>query len=169
MRPLFSRHILSCLTLTIILLLPTLAHAGKKTHLLVPIGDIINIETNVVPNDNSGGHEFRYDGGGGPVFSTPAGWSFVVTDVSAYPNTSSFASSNQYWVFINIDGGGSRTFSARWTGGGGFYQSLTTGMVMPPGTTPTARATTFSSDGVVVQIRGYFIKGNGLETRTSRF
>lgn len=152
----------------LVLLVSTSASAGgKKTHLGGTSDQILNLVTSVLPNDNSGGHTFRYDYSG-PSFSVPEKYSFVVTDISVTPE-GSFAPTENYLVVINIDNGGSRLFVARFTGGGGFYHSLTTGLVMPSGTTPTARNTTSSTSGVSVQLRGYYLKGDGLPSNTSAF
>ena len=140
---------------------------GKKTHVGGSSSQILNLVTSVLPNDNSGGHTFQNDYSG-PSFSVPEKYSFVVTDISVLPE-GSFAPTDNYLVVINIDNAGSRLFIARFTGGGGFYQSLTTGLVMPSGTTPTARNTTSSSNTVSVQLRGYYVKGDGIPSNTSPF
>jgi hypothetical protein len=152
----------------VVVLAATSASAGgKKTHVGGNSSQILNLVTSVVPNDNSGGHTFQSDYSG-PTFSVPEKYSFVVTDISVLPQ-GSFAPTENYLVVINIDNGGSRLFIAQFTGGGGFYQSLTTGLVMPAGTTPTARNTISSSNSVSVQLRGYYVKGEGHPSNTSPF
>jgi hypothetical protein len=165
MRLSFRPLILTAFVLTV-LLLPASADAGKKTHLGVPIGDLVSLETLVVPNDNSSGHQFFYDRTG-PAFSVPDKWSLVVTDIAIQQNSGTFSSSDLHLVVINF--GLNRSMFLRWTGGGGFYRSMTTGIVIPPGSTPTVRNTDYSTYGVIVQIEGYLVKGEGLPDGAPRF
>jgi len=143
------------------------AGPGKKTHLGVKTDQIVSLTTGVLPNDNSGGHEFGYDSTSGPFpFAVPEKYSFVVTDVQVLPNTPPVP--GDFLVVINIGAQGSRTFDVAFSGVA-FYQSLTTGFVVPGGTTPTARNTTFSTAEVSVKLQGYYVKGSGLPEREPAF
>jgi hypothetical protein len=136
------------------------AAGGKKTHVGVPPRQILNLESDSLPNDNSGGHTLNYDSSG-EVFVVPQGFSFVATDVAIQVGTANPAPTDAYGVVMNFDNGGSRTYIARFFGEG-FYQHFATGYVMPPGTTPTARNGPESANTVTVQIQGYLVKAAGL-------
>lgn len=154
-----QRSILPCLAI-LVLFGSSEALAGSKTHVGVKSDGIVSLVTSgAVPNDNSGGHQFFYDSTLGDPFVVPEKASFVVTDIQILPG--SFPSSGTYFVVIDFSSGGSRSFEAAFTGNT-FYQSLTTGFVIPGGTTPSVRNTTFSTDSVSVSIQGYVVKGSGL-------
>lgn len=152
----------------VVLLVSASASAGgKKTHLGGSSDQILNLVTQGMPNDNSGGHMFQYDDTG-PSFSVPENYSFVVTDISVTPQ-GSFAPTENFLVVIQLDEIGYRTFVARFTGGGGFYHSFSAGLVIPSGSAPTARNTTSSTSAVTVEMRGYYVKGDGLPPREPVF
>jgi hypothetical protein len=158
-------RILVCLALASGLLAPAAAlAASKKTHLGVPSKQIVNLETNQVPNDNSGGALFRYDRSGAE-FAIPPGYSFVVTDVLVQPanppNTT-----DVYLVVLNFGG---RLFEASFVGSELRHYPLVGGMVINAGAVPDARNTTSSSAPVDVQLLGYFVKGEGLDGGESLF
>jgi hypothetical protein len=157
--------ILSCLAI-LVLFGSSEALAGSKTHVGVKSSEIVSLTTGTVPNDNSGGHGFFYDSTSGGPFVVPEKSSFVVTDIQILPG--SFPSSGNYLVVIAFGNQQSRTFDAAFTGNS-FYQSLTTGFVIPGGTTPIARNTTSSTDSVSVKIQGYVVKGSGLAERDPAF
>jgi hypothetical protein len=152
----------------------TQAAPGKPTHLGVPPDRVVNVVTAVLPNNNVGGHLFSYDSdNGGPTFAVPAKMVFVVTDILIRPQPIPFpgtaAASDLYLVVVNLGPQGSRIFTAQFTGLGHFAQSFSGGFVIQGGTQPTARNTTFSAHGVVVQMLGYFLDGEAIPELTSPF
>jgi hypothetical protein len=144
------------------------APPSKLTHLGVPPNQVVNAVTAVVPNNNTGGHVFRHDISG-PNFTVPEKMVFVVTDIFIRPEPVAGAASDVFLVVVNLGPTGSRIFTAQFTGVGQFYQSLGGGMVIPGGTTPTARNTTTSPRGVVVQMLGYLVDGEAIPENTSPF
>ena len=137
---------------------PSAARAGgKKTHLGVPVNQIVNIRTEQIANDNAGGALFRYDREGDP-FVIPDDFSFVVTDILVEPTTG-INTTDPYLVVVNLGG---RLFQARFVGAQTQHYELGGAMVMPGGAVPEARNTTSSTGPCEVQILGYFIKGRGL-------
>lgn len=144
------------------------ALAGAKTHVGVKSNEIVSLTTSVaIPNDNSDGYGFYYDSTiGGPPFVVPEKSSFVVTDIQI--RTGSFPASGTYLVVIAFGNLQRRTFVAAFTGHS-FYQSLTTGFVIPGGATPIARNTATSTGSVSVHIQGYIVKGDGLAEREPAF
>jgi hypothetical protein len=153
-----ARRAAFCLFLLAVALAPDAARAGgKKTHLGVPANQIVNLQTQNIPNDNAGGALFRYDREGDEFF-VPAGYSFVVTDIfilpSNLPNTT-----DAYLVVVNLGG---RLFQAQFIGAQTQHYDLGGGMVIKSGSVPEARNTTFSSYACEVKLLGYFVKGEGL-------
>src|SRR5262245_10307448 len=57
-----------------------------STHLNVPVKDIVNLESFCIANDNSLTNQFYYDRQLNAPFSIPHGFSFVVTDITVFPN-----------------------------------------------------------------------------------
>jgi hypothetical protein len=151
------------LAISVLLLSVTSAAAAGKSHVTAPPNQILNLRA-FAPNDNSGGHSFTYDQSG-PEFTVPNGFVFVVTDVRILPNLGTFSAASSYLVVINFDDGGSRTLIASFLGAG-YDRSFTTGFVIPSGTTPTARNTTFSFEDVAVYLQGYLTKGSALPANT---
>jgi hypothetical protein len=141
-----------------LVLVPGAARAGaKKTHLGVPVKQIVNLRTENIPNDNAGGALFRYDREGDP-FAVPPGFSFVVTDIFVDP-VSPPNTTDAYLVVVNLGG---RLFDAKFIGAETRHFPLAGGMVIPAAAIPDARNTTFSSGACEVQLLGYFVKGEGL-------
>jgi len=135
--------------------------SGKKTHLGVPPSQIVNLHTQTLLNDNSGGNTFFYDRMGSSEFIVPPKYSFVVTDVILAPND--LSETDDYLVVVNIGPNGSRTFAVRSVNQRELHFAFTGGMVMPSGHTPTARNTTFSTNSCEIQLLGYFVKGKALD------
>ena len=145
---------ISLLALTV-----TSASAGGQTHVTALAGRILNLRA-FPHNDNSGGHMFSFDQSG-PVFTVPASFVFVVTDVRILPDVGTFLPNFSYLVVINFDEVGSRTLDVGFLGAG-YDRSFTTGFVIPSGATPTLRNTAFSFAGVEASLQGYLTKGSAL-------
>ena len=132
------------------------------THLGVQINQIVNLVTMQLPKDNRP-YPFYYDRQPNALFSIPAGFSFVITDIIINPEVTSFSSGQFYLVVITI--AGSRSFTVRCDGQTGHYP-LTGGLVIPDPTghpmpaegCVTARNTTFSTGPIEVQLLGYFVR-----------
>jgi len=131
------------------------------THLNVPVGQITNLLTMQLPKDNTS-HPFFYDRQASAPFNTPAGFSFIITDLIVNPEVTNFAVGQFYLVVITIDGARSLTVRCD---GRSTHQALSAGLVIPDSSLPapgakglTARNTTFSSGPVEVQLLGYFVK-----------
>jgi hypothetical protein len=149
-----------------LLLLPAASASagGKKTHLGVPLGQILNLSTQVVPNDNTGGHTFGYDYNG-PTFVVPQGYSFVVTDIEVVPAVAGFNPSDEYRTDIYFDPAG-RFLTAAFLGAS-YNHSFASGFVIASGATPTVSNSAVSAYPVVVQLQGYLTKGSGLPPKTA--
>ena len=156
MRPALVRSVIAALAF-LVLTVTSASAGGGKTHVAVPVGQILNLVSEVAPNDNSGGHGFMFDNLG-PPFTVPNGFSFVATDMQIHTVTG-VAPTDHFLVVIEI-GGGSRFFDADYFGAA-FYHSFQTGFVVPSGTTPTVRNSTGTAP-VSVQLQGYLVKGSGL-------
>ncbi len=131
------------------------------THLGIPVGQITNLVTMQLPKDNHA-KPFYFDRDAGAQFTTPAGFSFVITDVIVNPEVTNFAAGQFYLVVVTVDGARSITIRCD---GHTKHLGLAGGLVVPdpsvPATGPkgvTARNTTFSSGPVEVQLLGYFVK-----------
>lgn len=133
-----------------------------KTHVGVPVHQIVHLETFNVDNDNSGGDIFYYDRQVNAPFSVPEGFSFIVTDLFVDPATVGVDDSKYYLTVVNLTAQGIRTYTAAFGGTDTHHVRFTGGMVIPGGTEPTARNTTSSATDVGVRMIGYFVKGNGL-------
>jgi hypothetical protein len=144
--------------LALLVLTATSASAGGKTHVAVPVGQILNLVSEVAPNDNSGGHGFSFDNSG-PPFLVPKGFAFVATDVQIRA-VSAVAPTDHFVVFVNFDTSSSRFFQADYSGSI-FYHTFQTGFVSAAETTPTVRTSTGTA-GVVVHLQGYLVKGAAL-------
>ena len=137
------------------------------THLNVPVGNIVNLVTMQLNNNNTAAL-FYYDRQPGSEFNVPQGYSFVVTDIIVNPENSKPILPDQYYlVVVTIDGG--RSFTVRCNGYTAHYP-LSGGLTIPPSKGHcdpiiklNARNTTFSTGPVEVQLLGYFIKGVALE------
>lgn len=140
-----------------------------KTHLAVPVNHIVHVETFSVDNDNTGGHGFFYDRGSNSPFLVPDGFSFVVTDVFVEPESVGVNDSRYYLAVIGLAPGEARSFTARFGGTATYHAAFSGGMVIPGGTQPTARNTTFSSTDIGVRMLGYFVEGDGLPPDTAPF
>jgi hypothetical protein len=162
MRPAFIRSVLAALAF-LVLTVTSASAGGGKTHVAVPVGQILSLVSEVAPNDNSGGHGFNFDNSG-PPFVVPKGFSFVATDMQIHP-ASGVAATDHFVVFVNFDTSGSRFFDADYFGSI-FYHTFQTGFVVPSETTPTVRTSTGTA-GVVVQLQGYLVKGSGLPSNTA--
>ncbi len=132
---------------------------GKKTHLGVRPSEIVSLESFTLPTDNTP-YPLYYDGIGISPFSVPQGYSFVVTDLFIQPND--FTATDDYFVVLNVGPGGSRRFMAETADLKQLHFALAGGLVMPSGHAPTVRNTSASSDYCVIQILGYFVKGEAL-------
>jgi len=130
------------------------------THLNVPIGQITNLVTMQLPKDNHA-QPFYFDRNAAAPFTTPAGFSFVITDVIVNPEVTNFAAGQFYLVVVTVDG--ARSLAIRCDGRSA-HLALVGGLAVPdqngppPGGGVTARNTTFSSGPVEVQLLGYFVK-----------
>jgi hypothetical protein len=143
-----------------LLLLPApVGAAGKKVHIGAKLGEILNLETDLVPNDGTTGHGFTFDGNG-PPFTVPDGFSLIVTDVN-FVGFGGGAFSDVYSVVVHLSENGERNLAARFLGAG-YARGLTTGYVVPPGVTPAVVNSASSIAGVQVQMQGYLVKGTGL-------
>jgi hypothetical protein len=134
---------------------------GKKTHLGVPPSQIVNLHTQTMLNDNSGGNVFYYNRLGSSQFIVPPKYSFVVTDVILEPND--LTETDDYLVVVSIGPMGSRTFQFQTLNQRQLHFAFTGGMVMPSGHTPSARNTTFSTNSCEIQLLGYFVRGKALD------
>jgi hypothetical protein len=143
-----------------LLVLPAPAGAaGKKIHIGAKLGEILNLETDFVPNDGTTAVPFTFDGNG-PNFTVPDGFSFVVTDVN-FVGFGGGAFGDVYSVNVRLSQDGDRNLPARFLGAA-HARSFTTGYVVPPGVTPTVLNNPASIGGVLVQMQGYLVKGTGL-------
>jgi hypothetical protein len=164
MRSIRVRLLLS--TLALLALAGASASAGgKKTHLGVPVGQILNLSTQDVPNDNTGGHTFSYDYNG-PPFVVPQGYSFVTTDIQIIPAIAGFSPTDEYLTVIYFDAVAGRFLPAAFLGAH-YNQSFEAGFVMSAGTSPTVSNTSVSANPVVVQLQGYLVKGTALPPKTA--
>jgi len=153
------------------LVLPQPVAAGssgsKKTHLGVAPNRVVNLRTYTIPNDNSGGALFYYDREIQRPFSVPEGYSFVVTDVFILPDVGTLAANQQMFVYLSLGAG--RDFGAHYASAEIRHFALAGGLVIPGGTTPTARNITDSTHACDVQMLGYFVKGAALAGGESPF
>lgn len=166
MRPKWGVRMKSLLLRSLILVVSTLAlstagaWAAGKSHVGVPVGQILNLRT-FAPNDGSGGHTFSYDLGG-PVFTVPQGMVFVVTDVRVFPVlTGGAAATQEYVIEISFDNSGKRRMILRFLGAS-YERSFTTGFVVPAGSTPSAVTYAGSHENAEVSLHGYLVKGTAL-------
>jgi hypothetical protein len=136
-----------------------LTRRSSVTHLNVNSGQIVNLSTQCLTNDNTGGHTFTYDRQSNP-FTVPKGFSFIITDIIIMPCQHLPNETDRFLVVVTIGGG--RLFSAGYLGAITKHYHLTSGLVVPEETSLEGRNTTFSSDLVDVQLLGYFVRGSGL-------
>ena len=151
-----------------VLLAPGAADAAgkpaKKAEFAADVNALANLQTFQVPNDNSGGHAFYYDRQFSAPFGTvPEKLAFVVTDV--FIHVSSFNPNNVYLVVIGF--GGSRSFTASFTGRTTQHYALSGGWVIPGGHAPSARNTTFSDGPHRGAAARLLRQGTGSGTRRS--
>ena len=151
---------ISLVTLAFLLTLsPVFAANPAETHLGVRSNQVVNIHTFSLPNDNTS-WPFYYDRAYPQLFEpVPQGYSFVVTDLIFQPQTSTLDPNQQYLIVVTIGTG--RSFIARFFGSSQHY-ALSGALVIPGGSSVTARNTTLSADNAEVQLIGYFVKGEGL-------
>lgn len=154
------------LLVTLVAAVSPITKIGKRTHLDLPVGAIVNLTSDPVPPDNSSGHQFQYDNGAD--FTVPPGYAFVVTDIFVRPESATLATTDKYLIVVNIANGGSRTFTSLFSGITDRHYAFAGGMVMPGGTTPSAR-NAISSRAVIVQMLGYFVDANALPENQSAF
>ena len=159
---------LSLLALTLTLAAaPAFAAGGKKaTHLGVPPRQVVTLETLSLPNDNSS-HPFLFDRLDFDVdqVTVPEGWSLVVTDIFVHPNAVNDPNFLTFAVFTAANG---RTLTFQFKGSEPKHVSFGSGMIVPSGTTPTARNIS-STDSIAVQVMGYFVRAEGLQLGKSPF
>jgi hypothetical protein len=136
-------------------------------HLGVAPNRVVNLRTYTLPNDNSGGALFYYDRDIQSPFSVPEGYSFVVTDVFILPNVGTLAANQQMFVYLSLGAG--RDFGAHYASAEIRHFALAGGLVIPGGTTPTARNITDSTHDCDVQMLGYFVKAEALASGESPF
>ena len=140
------------------------------THLNVPVGEIVNLESNCIPADNSLEHKFWYDGPRpAPSFAIPEGYSFVVTDIIGHPSCGRSGTPTDLYLALVEDQHADRSYTIRFRGDGGQHYAFTGGLVFTAGNEPRPRNTAFSASNIVIQVVGYFVKGDGLGTGQPRF
>ena len=167
----------SALLCVFMFLMPVRSTIGEEerrniTHLNVRVGEIINLTSQCIKNDNSSNEKFYYDYSGPEVKAIPAGYSFVVTDIIVNPNCNvePFNSSSTFTLaVIGTNPGGSRIFEAQFAGPDAKTYSLTGGLAYRSGSVLTPRNTTFSTSYIVIQVLGYFVRGEAVKENTSRF
>ena len=144
---------------------------GRITHLNVRVGDIVNLESFCIPNDNSLDNQFYYDRQINAPFSIPEGFSFVVTDIIVYPDCRrGFPPDPSYFTLALVEEPiVDRKFTAQFSGKDVRNFSFTGGFAYPAGSVPRPRNTTFSGDSTQIQLLGYFIRGTALAPGKPRF
>jgi hypothetical protein len=135
------------------------AAAGGKSHLGVPTQQILNLTAAAADDDSE--NDFRYDTGG-PVFTVPDGFVFVLTDVQAIPASSGSTAVDRYSFVL---GGGGRSFVAAFHGAR-YARSFTSGLVIESGETLIARNSSLSAGDIAVIVQGYLTKGPALPPGT---
>jgi hypothetical protein len=138
------------------------------THLNVRVGEIVNLESNCLPPDNSLTHRFFYDGPGTHPFVIPEGHSFVVTDIIAHSCTISGGATDLYLALVE-DPQAVRSYTMRFRGDAGQHYAFSGGLVYTFEREPRPRNTTFSASSIRVQVVGYFVKGEGIAPNQPRF
>src|SRR4030095_13705752 len=83
------------------------------THLNVRVGEIVNLESNCIPADNSLSHRFFYDGPGLNQFVIPQGYSFVVTDIIAHPSCAISGNPTDLYLALVEDPQAVRSYTIR--------------------------------------------------------
>jgi hypothetical protein len=137
---------------------------SSLTHLNGNSSQIVNLTTaNCIPFDSS--VTFFYDNLVPPEAAfaiVPQGFSFVITDIIITPCSDLPNQTDQFVVRIGIARAG-RSFTAKYLGAITQSYHLTSGLVVPEGADLLARVTSVnSSDSVIVQLLGYFVRGSGL-------
>ena len=126
------------------------------THLGIPLEHYGNFESSwVSPGDD---RPFHYDWFSDTTVSTPADWSFVVTDIMVTPVN---PPSTQTYVraVIMLSSDSLRQFEAIFRDNSMQRYHLTGGMVIQPNTIPKVYNDQNSDVQVQVQLLGYYVKG----------
>ena len=157
--------LLTILAIVAAILLAGSVKPGKTTHLGVASNVLVSLQTTGVPNDDTSGHQFYYDGfAGAPFGPIPDNTSFVVTDIVIHPWST--LEDALFLILIDFEG---RSFQAKHWGAGTKHYPLSGGIVIPANATPTCRNTLFSDANADVELIGYFTKGAGLAFAQSPF
>jgi hypothetical protein len=135
---------------------PSMNLRTTGTHLGVPLEHFGNFESSWV---NPGADvRFHYDWYSSTTVTTPADWSFVVTDIMVTPiHPTSTDTYVRAVVMLSSDN--LRQFEAIFRDDSVQSYHLTSGMVIPPNTQPKVYNDQNSEVQVQVQLLGYYIKG----------
>jgi hypothetical protein len=135
------------------------AAGAKKTHLGVPLRQIVNLSTESVPPDNNAKPLYYDRDALGNPFAVPEGWAFVVTDVFVEPDGVNQPATVTLGV-LTFTGGRALTFE--FEGSGTKHYPIAGAFTIPGGSTPDVRNIAPSTGGINVQVLGYFVKGAAL-------
>jgi hypothetical protein len=141
---------------------------GKDTHVGAKIEDMVNMSSNCVTRNDSVSSAFFYDANSFYSLVIPPGTTFVVTDIVVDPFGcgESLGASTQVLAFVENS---SRRFTIHFRGDEIKHYALTGGLAFPAGAEPRALNTSISTGSVVIQLLGYFVKGNVTDPGEPRF
>ncbi len=133
------------------------AASASITHLNVEVGELRYLSSYCLNNDNSLTDKFYFDRSSNEL-AIPEGYSFVVTDVFAFPGgCPTLASTSDRWLAV-IDG--PRTFVIQFRGDSMQHYPLSGGLAYAHGDEPAPRNTGSSSGSLQITLIGYFVEGD---------
>jgi hypothetical protein len=146
-----------------------IVHDRRVTHLNVLVGEIVNLESFCVAQDG-GTSPLIYDRSSKPLV-IPSGYSFVVTDIIAYPFCTGSPDANARWHFI-LEGPKARRFVGQFRGDSTTHYALSGGLAYTSDNVPAIRMVrdpVLSLGSIDMQVLGYFVRGNAIAPEASRF